>query len=230
MRDSFYKRAVFVIFLIAFVFAYPIEKGVSDEKHHTPPSQQRFDNIDLWTKIFEDPARDKWQMPDEVIKNLNLKPGDVVADLGAGTGYFTRRLAVAVGPQGKAIGIEVEPNMVKYMEEDAKKLNLKNYTARLVKYDDAGLEPNSVDVIFICDTYHHLEDRTNYFRKAARSLKPKGRVVVVDFYKKQLPVGPQDLEHKLSEVMVIKEMWEAGYRLKRFLDFLPYQYFIEFEL
>jgi arsenite methyltransferase len=197
-------------------------------QQHTLASAQRFDNIEFWVKAFEDPARDAWQKPDEVIKIMDLKQGDVVADLGAGTGYFTRRIAAAVGPEGKAFGLEVEPAMVEYMKKDAEKLRLTNYIAKLVKYDDPLLEPRSVDVVFICDTYHHIEDRVNYLKRLSKGLKTGGRVVIVDFYKKELPVGPQDLEHKLSEETVLKEFQDAGYRVLRTHCVLPYQYFIEF--
>ncbi|MBI5410119.1 MAG: class I SAM-dependent methyltransferase [Nitrospirae bacterium] len=200
------------------------------EQQHIPASQQRFDNVDFWAKVFENPERDKWQKPEEVVKALSLKPGDVVADLGAGTGYFTRRLAVAVGPEGKAFGLEVEQGLVEYMGKDAEKLQLKNYIAKLVKYDDPLLEPQSVDVVFICDTYHHIENRVEYLKKLSKSLKAGGRVVVVDFHKKQIPVGPQDPEHKLAEETVHEEFHAAGYRVIRSQCVLPYQYFIEFGL
>jgi predicted methyltransferase len=187
-----------------------------------------FGDVGVWAQILEGSQRDRWQKPDEVIKHLNLKAGDVIADIGAGTGYFTRRLAVAVGPQGRALGLEIEASMVEHMNQDARRLNLKNYEARLVKPDDPGLGPQSVDVIFLSNTYHHITDRVEYFRRLSTSLKPRGRIVVVDFYKKPLPVGPRHLEHKVSEETVVGELRQAGYRLIRTLDFLPYQYFLEF--
>jgi ubiquinone/menaquinone biosynthesis C-methylase UbiE len=102
----------------------------------------------VWAKVFEDPERDKWQQPKEVVRKMNLAHGDVVADIGAGTGYFTRLFADAVGPEGMAIGLDIKQSMIKYMNEDAKKLNLMNYTARVVKADDPELPPGSVDVVF----------------------------------------------------------------------------------
>jgi ubiquinone/menaquinone biosynthesis C-methylase UbiE len=225
------SRAKILISIVLVVFSLSFLQGcASSPKQHEPASQQRFDNIEFWVKAFEDPSRDSWQKPAEVIKAMNIKNGDVIADLGAGTGYFTRRIAVAVGPEGKALGLEVEPSMVKHMNEDAEKLNLKNYTAKLVKYDDPLLEPKSVDVVFICDTYHHIENRVNYLKRTSKGLKDGGRVVVVDFHKKDLPVGPRDVEHKLAEETVLAEFKEAGYRLIKSHDILPYQYFLEFGL
>lgn len=152
----------------------------------------------------------------------------MIADIGAGTGYFMRRFALAVGPQGKALGLEIEASMVEHMRQEARRLNLTNYEARLVKLDDPGLPPQSVDVIFLSNTYHHINDRVNYFRKFSKSLKLNGRIVIVDFYRKPLPVGPRPLEQKVSEETIIKELGQAGYRLIRSLNFLPYQYFLEF--
>ncbi len=199
---------------------------VNQQEHHTTATQQRFDDIELWVKRFESPERDKWQKPAEVVKAMNLRPGDVVVDIGAGTGYFTRHLAIAVGPSGKAVGLDIEPGMVKYMEEDARKLNLNNYDARVVKTNDPELAPHSVDVIFICDTYHHIENRVEYFRNVSRSLKTNGRVVIVDFIKNTDFGPPRD--HKLAEEIVHEEMNKAGYHLIKSHDLLQYHYFLEF--
>jgi len=208
----------------------PVTGWTGEEKHHKSHSQQRFNEIQKWVDIFEDPARAEWQKPEEVVKKLELKPGGTVADIGAGTGYFTRLFAIAVGHKGKAIGLDIEPAMVEYMKEDAKKQWLTNYEARVVKPDDTGLPSKSVDVIFICNTYHHIEDRVNYLKKLTGALKSNGRIVIVDFYKKPLPVGPQSVAHKISEEDVKKEFKKAGYRLTKSLDFLPYQYYLEFSL
>ena len=208
----------------------PVTGWTGEEKHHTSHSQQRFNEIQKWVDIFEDPARAEWQKPEEVVKKLELKPGGTVADIGAGTGYFTRLFAIAVGHKGKAIGLDIEPAMVEYMKEDAKKQWLTNYEARVVKPDDTGLPSKSVDVIFICNTYHHIENRVSYLKKLSKALKPNGRIVIVDFYKKPLPVGPQSVAHKISEEEVKKEFKQAGYRLTKSLDFLPYQYYLEFAL
>jgi arsenite methyltransferase len=216
----------FVLILLTSLLTGCIHHQERNQEHQTTATQQRFEDIKLWVKRFEDPERDKWQKPAEVVKAMNLKPGDVVADIGAGTGYFTRHFAAAVGPSGKAIGLDIEPGMVKYMEEDAKKLNLSNYEARVVKTDDPELAPHSVDVIFLCDTYHHIENRVEYFRNVSSSLKTGGRVVVVDFIKDTDFGPPRD--HKMAEEVVLAEMKKAGYRLITSHDLLQYQYFLEF--
>lgn len=221
------KRAAITTALIATMAAPPILARAAQSEHRVEDAHHGFGDVGRWSEILEGSERDQWQKPDEVIKNLNLKPGDVIADIGAGTGYFTRRFAPAVGPQGKALGLEIESSMVEHMRQEARRLNLTNYEPRLVKPEDPGLEPQSVDVIFLSNVYHHIGNRVAYFRKLAKSLKPNGRVVIVDFYRKPQPVGPP-VEQKVSEQAIIEELRQAGYRLTKSLSFLPYQYFLEF--
>jgi ubiquinone/menaquinone biosynthesis C-methylase UbiE len=227
MKDRILKTSHLVWALILIVVS-SLSVSCNGQQTHTVPTH-RFDDIAVWVKVFEDPERDKWQKPDEVVTKMNLAHGDVVADIGAGTGYFTRRFAVAVGPEGRVLGLDIEQSMIEYMNEDAKKLNLKNYSARIVKTDDPELATRSVDVVFLCNTYHHIDDRVYYFQKVAGSLKSGGRLVIVDFYKKKLPYGPPP-DHKLAKEVVVEELQRAGYSLKDERDFLPYQYYLEFVL
>jgi arsenite methyltransferase len=201
---------------------------LTNAQEHAEGSHHGFSDATRWTKIFESPERTKWQKPDKVVSALKLQPGQMVIDIGAGTGYFTRRFAKAVALSGEALGLDIEPAMIDYMKADAEKLGLKNYHARLVKPDDPELEPHSVDVVFFCDTIHHMDERVAYFRKLASALKPGGRVIVIDFKKEPLPVGPPP-EDKLSRDQIVAEFLSTGYRLARDHDFLPYQYFLEFE-
>jgi ubiquinone/menaquinone biosynthesis C-methylase UbiE len=208
--------------------------GWAQRRHdhsHRPPHgaahDHRFNDIDQAVKMFESAERDTWQKPEEVMKHLQLRAGDVVADIGAGTGYFTRRFATAVGPQGKAIGLDIETTMVTHINNEAKKHGVANLTARQVPPNDPQLAPQSVDVVFICDTYHHMQDRVAYARLLATALKPGGRIVIIDFYKRELPIGPP-VEWKLTPEAVTEEFRQAGFQPLRAVDFLPYQYFLEF--
>jgi arsenite methyltransferase len=185
-----------------------------------------FRDTEYWARAFEAPERAKWQKPDQVVSALNLKPGQTVVDIGAGTGYFTRRFARVVGPSGRAIGLDIEPGMIEYMHTDAKKLNLSNYQARLVKPDDPELAPRSADLIFFCDVLHYIDDRVAYLRKLEPALKPGGRVAVIDF-KKTAPLGPP-APMKIPVQEMIAQFNKAGYRVVNDHQFLPYQYFLEF--
>ncbi len=196
--------------------------------HQHGPQVHGFKDIDRWVEVFEAPSRQEWQKPDEVVRALNLQAGNAVADIGAGTGYFTRRFAEAVGPGGRALGLDIEPGMVEYMRRDAESLGTASYESRVVEPGDPGLDPGSVDLVFICNTYHHLEGRVEYLKRLAPALKPGGRVVIVDFYKRALPLGPS--RGKLSEADVKHEFRQAGYRLSQAHHFLPFQYFFEFQI
>jgi predicted methyltransferase len=177
--------------------------------------------------MFESTERDTWQKPDEVVKQLQLRTGDVVADIGAGTGYFTRRFAAAVGPRGKALGLDIEATMVTHINSEAQKQGVANLNARQVPPNDPQLGPQSVDVVFICNTYHHMQERVAYARLLNQALKPGGCVVIVDFHKRPLPLGPP-VEWKLASETVTEEFRQAGFQLTRSVDLLPYQYFLEF--
>ncbi len=174
---------------------------------------------------FEVDGRDRRQKPDEVIKALDLKAGQTVVDLGAGSGYFTWRFAKAVGPEGKAIGLEIESNLVDKMKSDASRRGLANYEARLVPTDDPQLAPDSVDVIFMCDTYHHISNRVAYFTKARQSLRQGGRLVILDMVR-----AGKNQDHSVVREEVIEELQQAGFRLTKEFDLLlPRQYFFTFE-
>jgi ubiquinone/menaquinone biosynthesis C-methylase UbiE len=155
------------------------------DKHH----QHRFDDAEKWAKQFDDPARDEWQKPEEVVRLMAIAPGMTVADLGAGTGYFLRYLSTAVGPEGKVLALDVEPSMVDHMKKRAQAESLSNVEARTVAPQDPGLRDGSVDRILIVNTWHHLPDRDRYAEKLARALKPGGELWIVD-YTKESPRGP----------------------------------------
>ncbi|HZS04391.1 MAG TPA: methyltransferase domain-containing protein [Blastocatellia bacterium] len=173
----------------------------------------------------EPDSRDKEQKPDEVLKLMNVRPGQVIVDIGAGSGYFTRRFAAAVGPGGKAVGVEIDSAMVRAMNADARRLNLTNYEARLVPPDDPMLSAASVDVIFLCDTYHHINDRVTYFAKVRQSLRPGGRLVILDYVRTN-----NNARHSILKDEAVDELRRAGFRLAKEFDLLlPKQYFLEFE-
>lgn len=186
--------------------------------------QHRFSNAEKWAKIFDDPARDAWQQPHEVIEALKLKPDAVIADIGAGTGYFAARFA-NMTPQGHVYGVDTEPDMVKYLAERAKREGLKNITAVQAKPGDPRL-PVRADLIILVDVYHHVDQRERYFRQLQDSLKPGGRLVIIDFTMDS-PVGPPK-SARIAPQQVKAEIARAGYTLAEEHGFLPNQYFLIF--
>jgi cyclopropane fatty-acyl-phospholipid synthase-like methyltransferase len=193
---------------------------------HADHMEHRFDNPKQLAKSFDDPARDAWQQPDRVIEALGLKPGQSVADIGAGTGYFTVRLAKSAAAP-KVYAVDIEPSMVSYLTERAAQDHLPNVVAVLAAADTPNL-PEPVDLVLIVDTFHHIGGREVYFRRLAKSLKPGGRVAIIDFTPDS-PEGPPK-EFRFTPDQVKAEMSKAGYRLAAQHDFLPRQHFLVFAL
>ena len=186
--------------------------------------QHPFADAERWTRVFDDPKRDAWQKPQEVIEALALKPNAVVADIGAGTGYFTVRLARAL-PRGKVYAVDLEPDMVKHLAARAKREHLANVVAVQAAMDDARL-PEKVDLALFVDTYHHIDDRRGYFAKLKESLKPGGRVAIIDFTLDS-ETGPPP-RARVAPERVKSELAAAGYKLADEPAFLENQYFLVF--
>jgi cyclopropane fatty-acyl-phospholipid synthase-like methyltransferase len=215
------KVAVVAVLMVLNLAGTQIEPAAAQ----TPSTHQHsFGGAQHWAQVFDDPARDEWQKPHQVIQALDLAPGSVVADIGSGTGYFSVRLAHFV-PKGRVFGVDIEPDMVKYLAERAKRDGLANVTAVPGKPDDPRL-PAKVDVVIMVDVFHHIADRGRYFRKLRESLKPGGRVAIID-YKKDSQMGPPASE-RITPDGVKDELRAVGYALVKEHDFLPYQYFLIF--
>ncbi len=207
--------------------------GALAQHEHKPPepgkaADHSFTDVDRYRAIFESSERDAWQKPEELIGALGIQRGMMVADIGAGTGYFARRFAVAVGRDGTVFASDLEAKMVVELRDRAEKDGLPQLVPILSSADNPRLPDGASDIIFICDTWHHISDRVEYARRLKGDLAPGGRVVIVDFRKGELPVGPPPRQ-KLTEEEVQREFNEAGYRLLATLDVLPYQYVLIFE-
>jgi ubiquinone/menaquinone biosynthesis C-methylase UbiE len=189
----------------------------------------RFEDAERWAQVFDDPARDAWQQPDALVAALGLKAGEVVADVGAGTGYLERRLATAVGPKGRVIAVDIEPDMVQYLAERAAREGTPQVEARLGAPSDPKLGPAEVDVVLLVDTYHHVADRVAYFTALKSSMKPGGRLVVVDFRPDGDPELGPPAAHRMSAEQVAAELAQAGWRPVR-TELLPQQYLSIFAL
>lgn len=175
---------------------------------------------------YEGFNRDGWQKPDEVIRALDIKTGAHIADLGSGSGYFTFRLAKAVGPGGKVFAVDIDEGMNSYVSDRALAEAYKNIEVILAKPDDPLLPPSGVDMIFSTNTYHFIENRSAYFALVSKYLRPSGRLVIIDFNGRQwfdifgVHYTPGDL--------IKSELKEAGYTLQREFDLLQRQHFLVF--
>jgi SAM-dependent methyltransferase len=184
-----------------------------------------FDRAEMWAKEFDDPARDAWQKPDEVLDALELERAARVADLGAGTGYFSARIARRI-PEGKLFAVDIERDMLRYLGERAHREHLSVLVPVLASAESPNL-PEPVDLVLVVDTYHHIDNRIAYFAKLRASLRPNGRLAIVDF-KADSPQGPPP-EHRISPEKVTAELAAAGYALVATHHFLPRQYFLVFQ-
>ena len=187
--------------------------------------QHSFGDAHKWSQVFDDPARDAWQKPHEIVQALKLAPDAAVADIGSGTGYFAVRFARMLA-KGRVYGVDLEPDMVKYLAERAKTENLPNLKAVAGAPDSPRL-PGPVDLVILVDVYHHVDQRVAYFHKLLGSLKPGGRVAVIDF-RLDSPAGPPK-NMRIAPDRVKAEFKQAGYALSEEHAFLPNQYFLIFK-
>jgi len=185
-----------------------------------------------WAKgyisMLERDSRDAMQHPDRIMKALDIKAGDVVADIGAGSGYFTVRLAGAVGDQGRVIATDIRQEMLDFIEGRLEQAAISNVELVKVGPEETGLPTGAVDTVLMVDVMHYIKDRSAYAAKLRAALAPGGRVVVIDFRhdpeaKREFAPKPED---QVPRAVLDKEMAEAGLRVSEEFDFLPEQYFV----
>jgi len=175
---------------------------------------------------YEGFNRDSWQQPEKVIATLNLHPGEVVADLGSGGGYFTFKLARAVAPSGKVYAVDVDKDMIELIAKRLKEESGNNVETILATATDLLLPQTGVDLIFTVNTYHHIADRLAYFANARKYLRPGGRIAIIDLDRRAWLEGL--LGHYTPSETIKREMEQAGYALQQQLDFLDRQSFLIF--
>lgn len=172
---------------------------------------------------FESPERDAYQMPEKVLDYLGDLEGKTIIDIGAGSGYFSVKLA-AKG--ANVIAADVDDEFQTYLAERIERDSLKNIRLRKLPYDTPALDEDEMDMVFMVNTYHHIENRKYYFEQVLHGLNYDGELVIIDFFKKETPVGPP-VDHKISMDQVEKELREAGFTsFEKEVDLLPYQYII----
>jgi ubiquinone/menaquinone biosynthesis C-methylase UbiE len=200
------------------IVAQPASAQSPDTHKHS------FGDAEKWSHVFDDPERDAWQKPHQVIHALGLAQDAAVADVGAGTGYFSARLANML-KSGRVYAVDIEPGMVKHLAERAKREGLANLVPVAGTAESPRL-PAKVDLALFVDVYHHVDDRERYFLELRKSLKPDGRVAIIDF-RLDSPEGPPK-EARIAPEQVKAEMKKAGYVLLAEHPFLPRQYYLVF--
>ncbi len=213
-------RVTTVAVLVSLSAAPACEAQHADHGRYGNPA-----NLDRYIARLADPARDAWQKPDEVVWALGLRPGQVACDVGAGPGYFTLRLARAVGPSGRVYAVDVEPKILDALRERLAASGLRNVTPVLALADDPLLAPRSCDLVLVVDAYHHFPDRPNYLNRLTALLRPGGRLANVDWHKRQTAIGPEQ-GHRIGREEFLGDAEKAGLRLAAEPKFLPHQYFL----
>jgi ubiquinone/menaquinone biosynthesis C-methylase UbiE len=209
-----------LIFSQAFLAAQ--NKKLTMEEMH-----QLHQDSKAYIAYLEDPQRDVYQKPHEVIMALGLREGETVADIGAGSGYFTFRLASPVGEKGRIYAVDTSPDMIMHMNRRIRDMKLRNIVTVLSAPDDPLLMDGSIDRFFICDTWHHIQNQAQYLALMKKMLKPGGQVIMIDFQKVELPVGAP-MEMKIAREDLVRQMESNGFKLVKEHTFLPYQYFLIF--
>jgi SAM-dependent methyltransferase len=192
--------------------------GAKRDRHGNPT------DFAAYLARLDDPSRAQWQLPDRVVASLRLKQGSTAAEIGSGTGQFAIRMAKKVGERGRVYAIDVEPRMLDILAERAAAAETWGIVGLLAP-DGGGLPPEPVDTVLMVNVLHHVHDRADYLRALGGRLGPGGRIAIVDFHERELPVGPPP-DHKLARADAVAAVKAAGLRLLREEKFLPYQYFL----
>ncbi|MBT8315985.1 MAG: class I SAM-dependent methyltransferase [Maribacter sp.] len=197
------------------------------EKQSTHGSANEFmhrSSVEGLIERFESPERDAYQQPQKVLDYLGDIQGLTIMDIGAGSGYFSVKLAEN---GANVIAADVDDTFQEFLQNRIKENNLNTIETRKIPYDSPNLKEEEVDMVLIINTYHHIENRAAYFAKVKKGTKSNGELVIIDFFKSEIPVGPP-LNHRLPIDVVVNELKKAGYTtFDVTVDLLPYQYLIK---
>jgi SAM-dependent methyltransferase len=199
----------------------PLRKAGVNPQHLKP-----FDDVQKYVAFLERPDRAAWQKPDEVVRALHLTGNEIVADVGAGSGYFTFRFAAAL-PQGRVVATDIEPEMTRYIHHKAMTEGIRNVEPVLASADDPKV-PATADLVFVCDVLHHVQNRDAWLRRLHDQMKPDARLVLVEFKEGDLPEGPP-AALKIPREEILRLLRDTGFVLiGEEKDLLPYQMFLVF--
>ncbi|MBI1853404.1 MAG: methyltransferase domain-containing protein [Planctomycetes bacterium] len=200
-----------------------VRPGVNDEYMKDP-------DVAKWKARFEKEGREIWDRRDEIVERLALKPGESVADIGAGTGFFSFLFSKRVGEKGTVFAVDILPEFIDAIRKDAAARGLANVKPILCKADSTELPPASIDVAFVCDTYHHFEFPKSTLASILAALKPDGRLVVVDFARVPGESKQWVLDHvRVGKDQVIQEIVASGFEKVDDVDFSKETYFLRFK-
>ena len=225
-----YNPILFCLFLFCSCF---VTFTYADEQNVNPNINQRYINpdFDIWQSRFERSGREVYDKRQEIVEKSRIKPGIVVADIGAGTGLFTRLFSKKVGSSGNVFAVDVSREFIDNILLTCKEQGLKNVVGIVNTQKDVLLAPDSIDVAFMSDTYHHFEFPKTTLESIRRALRPKGELIVIDYRKENGINSKWLIDHvRMDKEGVIKEIESAGFKLEEDIDFLKVNYFLRFSL
>jgi len=207
--------------------------SLAQEKSVKPGINDPFKNPDVkeYTKKFEGESREIFVKRKEIVAACKLKPGQVVADVGAGTGLFTRLFAAEVGPKGKVVAVDIADNFLDHIKKTCAEARIANVETVKCSANSAELPANSVDAVFVCDTYHHFEFPFRTMASIHKALKPEGRLVLIDFHRIKGKSSDFVMGHvRADQEVFMKEIEESGFRkVHEEKGLLEENYFVVFE-
>lgn len=219
------KLVAFLLISLFFMQTASAQEHREESANPTANEYMHQNSHEELARAFDSSERDKWQKPEEVIVSLGNIKNKTIIDLGSGSGYFTFRL---VDAGANVIAADVDNEFLKMIEEKQKQLDIDpdKLKTLLIRENELNVGSNMVDIIFMVNVYHHLSNRISYFNSVNSILRQNGKIVIVDFYKKTLPVGPSK-NHKIAQDEVLKELDEAGFKnIDVNTELLEYQYII----
>ena len=224
MKIKFLSTCLAAFLLIASP-SYTEDKPEADPALKRIPAQVM---SHLGAPWLEREDRDEKEQPYKVLEAMKLKKGDVVADIGVGTGYYARKIAKKVAPTGWVYGVDIQAEMLVYFNDYCDKEGITNITPVLGTFDDPRLAPKSLDWIILADVYHEFENPVIMLQKMRDALKPTGKVCLLEYRLEDDSGAHIKLEHRMSVEQVKKEWLPAGYELLELHEFLPSQHLFIF--
>jgi SAM-dependent methyltransferase len=212
--------ALALVLAAAWAFAQHAPARPEHGERHGNPA-----DLDAYIASMEEPGRAAWQRPDQVVSALGLEKGQTACDIGSGPGYFSLRLARAVAPGGRVYAVDVETGMLEALRQRLEASGLANVTPVLSLPADPLLADGLCDVALIVNTYHHFPDPPAYLARLKRSLRPGGRIVNIDFEKRETPHGPP-VARRVAREDFVAQARGAGLEVAAEPALLPYQYFV----
>lgn len=217
------RSAIFV--LAVFVATWTTQGRAQDDPPKRTPAPVMSFHGARW---LERPTREKEEQPYAVLKAMNLKDGDIVVDMGVGSGYYARKIARIVGPTGKVYGVDIQPEMLEMLVSACAKEGIENVVPILGDVADPKLPKGEIDWIILADVYHEFQEPEPMLAKMLESLKPDGKVALLEYRDEDGSARHIKPEHRMSVKQVLAEWNPAGFELKDLLEFLPSQHLFIF--